>query len=194
MANEYTFKASMEDPNALITEFFDINQNYSQEDQNSILKAWNFLLEKTNGLRRDCGKPYYMHPLRVATLLAQNNLDAHTVVSALLHPVHKFEVTPDIIKTEFGETVANILITTNKIISLPMNSKTIHQADAIRKMLFAMCDDARVILLTLYDRLDRIRNISSLAPEQQRALAEAVLEVWDPLADRLVMQKEKNEF
>ena len=194
MANEYTFKASMEDPNALITEFFDINQNYSQEDQNSILKAWNFLLEKTNGLRRDCGKPYYMHPLRVATLLAQNNLDAHTVVSALLHPVHKFEVTPDIIKTEFGETVANILITTNKIISLPMNSKTIHQADAIRKMLFAMCDDARVILLTLYDRLDRIRNISSLAPEQQRALAEAVLEVWAPLADRLGMQKEKNEF
>ena len=194
MANEYTFKASMEDPNALITEFFDINQNYSQEDQNSILKAWNFLLEKTNGLRRDCGKPYYMHPLRVATLLAQNNLDAHTVVYALLHPVHKFEVTPDIIKTEFGETVANILITTNKIISLPMNSKTIHQADAIRKMLFAMCDDARVILLTLYDRLDRIRNISSLAPEQQRALAEAVLEVWAPLADRLGMQKEKNEF
>lgn len=194
MAEESIFKSSMEDPESLIKEFFELNPNYTQEDKTSITKAWNFLLEKTEGLRRDCGKPYYMHPLRVANLLAQNNLDANTVVSAFLHPLHKFEVTTDQIKAEFGETVANILITTNKIISLPMNSKTIHQADAIRKMLFAMCDDARVILLTLYDRLDRIHNISSLAPEQQRALAEAVIEVWAPLADRLGMQKEKNEF
>lgn len=194
MGLEYQFKASQEDPDALIKEFFTINESYNEHDKQRIIKAWNLLLEKTNGLRRDCGKPYYMHPLRVANILAQNNLDADTIVAGILHPIHKFDVTPDQIKAEFGETVSKILITTNKIIALPMNSKTLHESDAIRKMLFAMCDDAKVILLTLSDRLDRIRNIASLDKEKQRALAEAVIEIWAPLADRLGMQKEKNEF
>lgn len=194
MANEYVFKASEEDPDALIAEFFKVNDNYNEQDNQRILKAWNLLIEKTKGIRRDCGKPYYMHPLRVANILAENRLDADTVVAGFLHPIHKFDINPDFIKTEFGENVAKILLTTNKIIALPMNAKTLHESDAIRKMLFAMCDDARVILLTLSDRLDRIRNISSLSNEQQRALAEAVIEIWAPLADRLGMQKEKNEF
>ena len=194
MANEYVFKASEEDPDALINEFFKVNDNYNEQDNQRILKAWNLLIEKTKGIRRDCGKPYYMHPLRVANILAENRLDADTVVAGFLHPIHKFDINPDFIKTEFGESVAKILLTTNKIIALPMNAKTLHESDAIRKMLFAMCDDARVILLTLSDRLDRIRNISSLSNEQQRALAEAVIEIWAPLADRLGMQKEKNEF
>ena len=194
MANEYVFKASEEDPDALIKEFFNVNDNYTDQDKQRILKAWNLLLDKTNGLRRDCGKPYYMHPLRVANILAENRLDADTIVAGFLHPIHKFDINPDYVKSEFGENVAKILITTNKIIALPMNSKTLHESDAIRKMLFAMCDDARVILLTLSDRLDRIRNIATLSPELQRALAEAVIEIWAPLADRLGMQKEKNEF
>lgn len=194
MNSEYIFKTSEEDPENLIKEFFQVNYNYSESDKEKILKAWTLLVEKTKNVRRPCGKPYYMHPLRVANILASNKLDADTIISAILHPIHKFGISPDQIKSEFGETVANILITTNKIISLPMNSKTLHQSDAIRKMLFAMCNDARVILLTLSDRLDRIRNIKSLNPEQQRALAEAVIEIWAPLADRLGMQKEKNEF
>ncbi len=194
MGFEYQFKAPQEDPDALINEFFTINESYNEHDKQRIIKAWSLLLEKTKGLRRDCGKPYYMHPLRVANILAQNNLDADTIVAGILHPIHKFDVTPDQIKADFGETVSKILITTNKIIALPLNSKTLHESDAIRKMLFAMCDDAKVILLTLSDRLDRIRNIESLDKEKQRALAEAVIEIWAPLADRLGMQKEKNEF
>lgn len=194
MNSEYIFKTSEEDPENLIKEFFQINYNYSESDKEKIIKAWTLLVEKTKDVRRPCGKPYYMHPLRVANILASNKLDADTIISAILHPIHKFGISPEEIKSEFGEIVANILITTNKIISLPMNSKTLHQSDAIRKMLFAMCNDARVILLTLSDRLDRIRNINSLNQEQQRALAEAVIEIWAPLADRLGMQKEKNEF
>lgn len=194
MNSEYIFKTSEEDPENLIKEFFQINYNYSESDKEKIIKAWTLLVEKTKDVRRPCGKPYYMHPLRVANILAQNKLDADTIISAILHPIHKFGISPEEIKSEFGEIVANILITTNKIISLPMNSKTLHQSDAIRKMLFAMCNDARVILLTLSDRLDRIRNINSLNQEQQRALTEAVIEIWAPLADRLGMQKEKNEF
>ena len=170
------------------------NDSYSQTDKDKITKAWNLLLSKTEHIVRACGKPYYFHPLRVAYILAANRLDADTIVAGILHPIHKFDVTPEQIKQDFGENVSKILITTNKIITLPMNSKTLHESDAIRKMLFAMCDDARVILLTLSDRLDRIRNITSLEKEQQRALAEAVIEIWAPLADRLGMQKEKNEF
>jgi len=194
MNSKEVFKSPENDPEALIKEFFEINQNYSQEDKERILKAWNLLLSKTRDLKRPCGKPYYHHPLRVANILAQNNMDADTVIAAILHTIHKFDVSQEEIRNQFNENVDKILITASKIISLPMNAKTLHQSDAIRKMLFAMCDDARVILLTLSDRLDRIRNIESLEKEKQRALAEAVIEIWAPLADRLGMQKEKNEF
>ena len=181
-------------PDELLSDFFKTNDSYAESDRQKITKAWNLLISKTEKIVRACGKPYYFHPLRVAYILAANRLDADTIVAGILHPIHKFDVSPEIIKQEFGENVSKILITTNKIITLPMNSKTLHESDAIRKMLFAMCDDPRVILLTLSDRLDRIRNISSLEKEQQRALAEAVIEIWAPLADRLGMQKEKNEF
>lgn len=181
-------------PDELLSDFFKTNDSYAESDRQKITKAWNLLISKTETIIRACGKPYYFHPLRVAYILAANRLDADTIVAGILHPIHKFDVSPEIIKQEFGENVSKILITTNKIITLPMNSKTLHESDAIRKMLFAMCDDPRVILLTLSDRLDRIRNISSLEKEQQRALAEAVIEIWAPLADRLGMQKEKNEF
>lgn len=194
MGNEYIFKAAEDEPEALIKEFLAQNDIYTEADCIQIKKAWKLLIEKTGNLKRDCGKPYYLHPLRVAQILAANRLDSDTVVSAILHPIHKFDVSSQQISNEFGENVAKILITTNKIISLPLNSRTLHESDSIRKMFFAMSDDARVILLTLSDRLDRIRHIESLTKEKQRALAESVIEIWAPLADRLGMQKEKNEL
>lgn len=194
MDKDQIFKSSQDEPEALLKEFFDLNPNYSEQDKEKISRAWDLLLSKTRNVKRACGKAYYLHPLRVANILAINKLDADTIIAAILHPIHKFGVDIEVINQSFGQTVANILVTTNKIISLPLNSRTLHQSDAIRKMLFAMCDDARVILLTLSDRLDRIRNITSLTQEQQRALAEGVIEIWAPLADRLGMQKEKNEF
>lgn len=193
MRNEFDLPMD-KTPAELLSDFFKTNDSYSDSDRQKITKAWDLLISKTEKIVRACGKPYYFHPLRVAYILAANRLDADTIVAGILHPIHKFDVSPEIIKQEFGENVSKILITTNKIITLPMNSKTLHESDAIRKMLFAMCDDPRVILLTLSDRLDRIRNISSLEKEQQHALAEAVIEIWAPLADRLGMQKEKNEF
>ena len=194
MDKDQIFKSSQDEPEALLKEFFDLNPNYSEQDKEKISRAWDLLLSKTRNVKRACGKAYYLHPLRVANILAINKLDADTIIAAILHPIHKFGVDIEVINQSFGQTVANILVTTNKIISLPLNSRTLHQSEAIRKMLFAMCDDARVILLTLSDRLDRIRNITSLTQEQQRALVEGVIEIWAPLADRLGMQKEKNEF
>ncbi len=181
-------------PDELLKQFFMKHDLYTEQEKDRIQQAWNLLTEKTHDIKRSCGKPYYLHPMRVANILADNKLDADTIIAGILHPIHKFGITPEQILVQFGENVSKILITTNKIIELPMNSRTLHQSDAIRKMLFAMCDDARVILLTLSDRLDRIRNIEGLEPEKQRALAEAVIEIWAPLADRLGMQKEKNEL
>ena len=194
MDKDQIFKSSQDKPEALLKEFFDLNPNYSEQDKEKISRAWDLLLSKTRNVKRACGKAYYLHPLRVANILAINKLDADTIIAAILHPIHKFGVDIEVINQSFGQTVANILVTTNKIISLPLNSRTLHQSEAIRKMLFAMCDDARVILLTLSDRLDRIRNITSLTQEQQRALAEGVIEIWAPLAEKKKKKKEKNEF
>lgn len=194
MSQEKIFTSDENDSEGLLKEFLQKYEYFSEEDKTRISQAWNLLLLKTKDLVRSCGKPYYLHPLRVADILAVNKLDADTIISAILHPIHTFDVSIETISEQFGESVAKILVVTNKILTLPINTKNLHQADALRKMLFAMCDDARVILLTLADRLDRIRNIKNLEKEQQRVLAEAVIEIWAPLADRLGMQSEKNEF
>ncbi len=194
MSKDLHFASDESNPDALINEFLQKYDYLSDADKQLIQQAWDFLVETTAGMFRSCGKPYYVHPLRVADILAVNKLDVETLTAAILHPLHNFEISPAEITQRFGEAVSNILLTTNKILSLPINTKTLHQADALRKMLFAMCDDVRVILIALADRLDRIRHIKNLEKENQRVLAEAIIEIWAPLADRLGMQAEKNEL
>lgn len=194
MSTESVFESDIREPEQLINEFFSKSDYFSDEETVQIKKAWNFLVEKSKGLFREGGKPYYLHPLRVAFILSQNRLDSDTIICALLHSINDFNITPEQIKMDYGENVANIIATTNKILNLPINTKTLQQSDAIRNMLFAMCDDARIILITLADRLDRIRNIKSFTKEEQHAIASSAIEIWAPLADRLGMQTEKNEF
>ena len=193
MSTDIVFTAKENNPDGLLTEFFSKHDYFSADEKAKITKAWNLLVEKAGTTER-FGQVYYVHPLRVANILAQNKLDCETIIAAILHNINDFNVIPEQVKTEFGEGVYNIILTTNKILNLPMNTKTLHQSDAIRNMLFAMCDDARIILITLADRLDRIRNIKTFSPEEQHVIAKAVIEIWAPLADRLGMQAEKNEF
>ncbi|MDY2840259.1 MAG: HD domain-containing protein [Treponema sp.] len=194
MSKEFIFKSDITDSDGLLNEFFQKNDYFTSEEKSQITRAWNLLVEKTKAIIRSNGEPSYMHPLRVANILAENKLDKETIVSALLHSALKYEVPEDVIKNEFGENTFKVIQTTNRILNIPMNSKTIHQSDAIRNMLFAMCDDVRIILITLADRLDRIRNIKHLDHEYQKVLAEGAIDIWAPLADRMGMQKEKNEF
>lgn len=194
MSSISIFKSDSNNPEQLLSEFFQMNDYFSNDEKTAISNAWNLLIEKCKDKLRLSGEPYYLHPLRVAHILAQNHLDADSIVSAILHPVHEFGVTPEQIKTRFGDTVFNLITTTNKILNLPINSKRLHQADAIRKMFFAMSDDVRIILITLADRLDRIRNLKNFDHEYQKIIAEAGVEIWAPLADRMGMQTEKNEF
>ena len=193
-SNEY-FETET-DPQVLIDTFFtEFSDSYSQSDKARIVSAWDYLIGKTRDLKRKCGKPYYLHPFRVARILAQKNLGADTIISCLFHNI--LEVDPGClgeIEEKFGKDVSVICYGTAKITSLNINSTSIHNADSIRKMLFAMVDDVRVIFVKIADRLDRIRNIKSLEPAKQRQLAAEVIDIWAPLADRLGMSASKNEF
>lgn len=194
LSSDKVFVSDEKNPGALLEEFFSKHDYFSSDERLRISGAWNLLVQKSDGHLRADGEPFYLHPLRVASILAQNKLDSEAVICAILHPVREFGVTPETLENQFGENVAKIIGTTNKILSLPVNTKTLQQSDDIRNMLFAMCDDARIILLTLADRLDRIRNISSLSKQEQHEVAKSVIEIWAPLADKLGMQAEKNEL
>lgn len=193
-SNEY-FETET-DPQVLIDTFFtEFSDSYSQSDKARIVSAWDFLIGKTRDLKRKCGKPYYLHPFRVARILAQKNLGADTIISCLFHNI--LEVDSGClgeIEDKFGKDVSVICYGTAKITSLNINSTSIHNADSIRKMLFAMVDDIRVILVKLADRLDRMRNLRSVSPQAQKLIAKEVLDIWCPLASRLGMSDVKSEM
>lgn len=183
------------DAELLLAEFHKRFASRADEELRRFDAAWHFLLTKTEGRVRACGKPYYLHPLRVAALLADSQMDADCVLSGLFHDVFSLpNVTREEIRAQFGETVLRIVSDTSRITSMKINSKTIQQADNIRKMLFAMIDDVRVILVKLADRLDRMRNLKSIEEKSRRAVAAEVIDIWAPLADRLGMQSMKNEL
>ncbi|MEE0892833.1 MAG: RelA/SpoT family protein [Treponema sp.] len=193
-SNEY-FETET-DPQVLIDTFFtEFSDSYSQSDKARIVSAWDYLIGKTRDLKRKCGKPYYLHPFRVARILAQKNLGADTIISCLFHNI--LEVDPGClgeIEEKFGKDVSVICYGTAKITSLNINSTSIHNADSIRKMLFAMVDDIRVILVKLADRLDRMRNLRAVSPQAQKLIAKEVLDIWCPLASRLGMSDVKSEM
>lgn len=196
MSKELPYSAPENDPTSLISEFIAHchDQSYSNEDCVSFQKAWDFLCKKCEGQKRKCGAPYYLHPLRVSYVLLQNNFDAACIVAGMLHCVHNIGISDADIEHDFGSEVATLVEGVQKLQSLDASSKTISQADAIRKMLFALSKDVRVIFVKIADRLDRIRNIKSLEKAEQRALATEIIDIWAPLADRLGMQQIKNEF
>lgn len=184
------------DPEVLISTFLkDFSDVYNEEDEKKISRAWNYLIGKTAELKRNCGKPYYVHPLRVARVLAEKHLGADTIVAGLFHNILDVDndCLPEIEKL-FGKDIATICNGTAKITSLKIKSDTIQQADSIRKMLFAMVDDIRVILVKLADRLDRMRNLKFVSPESQKAVAKEVIDIWCPLASRLGMADIKSEM
>lgn len=184
------------DPGILINAFLkDFSEIYDEKDKKRISDAWNYLIGKTLNLKRNCGKPYYLHPLRVARVLAEKHLGADTIVAGLFHNILDVDndCLPDIEK-HFGKEIASICNGTAKITSLKIKSKTMQQADSIRKMLFAMIDDIRVILVKLADRLDRMRNLKFVSPESQKLIAKEVIDIWCPLASRLGMADIKSEM
>lgn len=183
------FKSDLSKPDELLKEFFDSFDYLSDADRKKIGEAWNYYVELSG---KDPEK--YVHVLRVAFILAGNRLDVDTITAAVLHNAISDEVSPDDLKEKFGEVPAKLVEGAAKIAFFSKASNTSYQADAIRKMMFALSDDVRIILLKLADRLDKMRNLKKMESENQKAVAKEVIEIWAPLADRLGMQAEKNEL
>ncbi len=165
------------------------------DDLALVKKAYEFSLQHHSGQTRASGEPYLVHPLQVATVLAEMRLDTTAIVAGLLHDsVEDTKVTVDEIKAEFGEQVAHIVEGVTKISKLEFASREEAQAESVRKMVLAMVDDIRVVLIKLADRLHNMRTLQHLSPERQQKIARETQEIYAPIAHRLGMGKIRGEL
>ena len=165
------------------------------EDLSNIKKAYEFSLEHHKGQARESGEPYLVHPLQVATILAEMQLDTTAIVAGLLHDaVEDTSVTIEEIHKEFGEQVAHIVEGVTKISKIDFASSEEAQAENVRKMVLAMMDDIRVVLIKLADRLHNMRTLKFLSPERQKKIARETLDIYAPIAHRLGMGKIRGEL
>lgn len=164
-------------------------RSYLESDQiKKVRKAYRFGAAAHEGQTRQSGEPYIQHPLEVAKILADMRMDHETLVAAILHDV--IEDTPvvkDRIVEEFGAEVADIVDGLSKLTQIEFESHAEAQAQNFQKMLMAMADDIRVILVKLADRLHNMRTLGALAPQKRRRIARETLDIYAPIAQRLGM-------
>ncbi|MGE5474976.1 MAG: RelA/SpoT family protein [Ignavibacteriales bacterium] len=172
-----------------------INQYYPQCDFSEIEKAYNFAKNKHAGQTRVSGEPYIIHPLEVANLLADIELDSTSIIAGLLHDiVEDTESTLEQIQSEFGSEVALIVDGVTKLEKIPYTTKEEQQVENLRKMFLSMAKDIRVILIKLVDRIHNMRTLKYKTPEKQLEKARETLEIYAPLAHRLGMYRIKWEL
>ncbi len=164
-------------------------------DLELLRKAYVFSAYEHKGQVRHSGEPYMVHPLEVADFLADLKLDVVAVASGLLHDVVEDTLTTIERITElFGPEVAHVVEGVTKISTIPFSSSEERQAENFRKMLLAMVDDIRVILVKLSDRLHNMRTLHHLPEERRVKIAQETLDIYAPIANRLGMSKVKNEL
>ena len=171
----------------LLTEFA---RHRPEDDTAVIVEAGRTAQKAHDGQFRRSGEPYITHPVAVATIVAELGLDAQTVAAALLHDaVEDTGLTLDAIESTFGEGVARVVDGVTKLDRLQFNSKEAQQAATIRKMLVAMANDWRVLLIKLADRLHNMRTLAVMPEWKQRRTAQETFDVYAPLAHRLGVQQ-----
>ena len=155
-------------------------------DVTRVEEAYQFSDAAHQGQFRKSGEPYISHPLAVAAILADWQLDAQAVGAALLHDVMEdTDVTKDEISRRFGRPVADLVDGVSKLDRIEFQSQQDAQAENFRKMLLAMARDVRVMLIKLADRLHNMRTLDAVGPEQRRRVARETLEIYAPIANRL---------
>ena len=165
------------------------------EDTAPMRAAYEFAARHHAGQKRDSGEPYITHPLAVALILTEMNLDQVALSTALLHDtVEDTGARIDEIRKLFGNEVAHCVDGVTKLGKVKMYSVEERQAESVRKMLLAMVTDIRVILVKLADRLHNMRTLGSLANERKVRIAEETLEIYAPIAHRLGMGKIRAEL
>lgn len=170
--------------------------NYLSKVQIDLLKqAYLVAREAHDGQMRSSGEPYITHPVAVALNLAKMNLDHETLMAALLHDViEDTATTKDELAELFGHTVAELVEGVSKLDKLKFDNKEEMQAENFRKMVLAMVQDIRVILIKLADRTHNMRTLESLRPDKRRRIARETLDIYAPIANRLGIHDVKNEL
>jgi GTP diphosphokinase / guanosine-3',5'-bis(diphosphate) 3'-diphosphatase len=172
-----------------------MRENRPQDNLELVQKAHDFSQKYHAGQTRASGEPYLVHPLEVALVLAEMKMDPVAIAAGLLHDsVEDTSVTVEDIRKEFGEQVAHIVEGVTKISQIDFATREEQQAENLRKMMLAMVDDIRVILIKLADRLHNMRTLEHLPPERQRNVAKETLEIYGPIAHRLGMGKIRGEL
>lgn len=172
-----------------------IRLNDGQHDMAKIERAYEVAKKAHEGQLRKSGEPFIVHPVAVATILADLGMDTETLVAALLHDVvEDTPVTLEELRAEFGDETALLVDGMTKLGNLPFSSHEEQQAENIRKMLVAMAEDIRVIIIKLADRLHNMRTLDHMAPQKQRDISLETMEVYAPLAHRLGIQTIKEEL
>ena len=171
----------------LLAEF---EEHRPEGDTEVIVEAARMALEAHEGQFRRSGEPYITHPVAVATIVAELGLDEQTVAAALLHDaVEDTGLTLETIEGTFGDGVSSVVDGVTKLDRLQFNSKEAQQAATIRKMLVAMAEDWRVLLIKLADRLHNMRTLAVMPEWKQRRTAQETFDVYAPLAHRLGVQQ-----
>src|SRR6476661_7685550 len=164
-------------------------------DVELLRRAYVFSAFEHRGQIRHSGEPYLIHPLAVADFLADMKLDVVAISAGLLHDVVEDTLTTiDRICELFGPEGAHVVQRVTKISAIRFSSSEERQAENFRKMLLAMVDDIRVILVKLADRLHNMRTLNHLSEERRTAVAEETRDIYAPIANRLGMSKVKNEL
>ncbi|MGH1404089.1 MAG: RelA/SpoT family protein [Alphaproteobacteria bacterium] len=165
-------------------------------DKDIVIKAYEYAKTMHEGQFRSSGEPYYTHPVEVAQILAGMNMDVITIVTAILHDtVEDTDATLEDLEREFSKTVADLVNGVSKLTRIESQTTEGKQAENFRKLLLAMSEDIRVLLVKLSDRLHNMRTMGGIKkPEKRRRISLETLEIYAPLAERIGVHRIKEEL
>ena len=184
------------EPNLTIDEIVRRVEVMNPEADVALLRSCcDFATAKHSTQKRSSGEPYIIHPYNVAATLIRLKMDLDSIMAGLLHDtVEDCDVAPEEIEKLFGKSVAQIVVGCTKISKIKFKSKEESQAENFRKMVVAMAQDLRVIIVKLSDRMHNMRTLQYVSKEKQMAKAQETLDIYVPLASRLGINSVKGEL